>query len=247
MSAYARLLVAGVLVCNAVTATANTDLTIDFNNQPATGWFRGNLLTDGFVFDPGVIGTVPDPTVAWPGEYGIAGPDPQWFANNGTKFLVFDYFLDNTTMNIYSQQNQEFGLEGVDIGVAFMGAVAGQGRTDCSPSIAHYNMVFDGLLSDGSTVSFSQALRMQCDGAGPLDDFETFTFGDAWQHLTRLTIRQTDMYDTPESNVALDNLRLSVASVASPAPEPESYAMFLLGSGLIYGASRRKAKRLQSA
>lgn len=86
---------------------------------------------------------------------------------------------------------------------------------------------------------------MQCDGAGPLQDFQTITFGEEWQQLTRPTVQQTSMYNTPESNVALDNLVLNTATVASPAPEPETYAMFVAGLAMV-GWARRRQRRILS-
>lgn len=126
-TAFATVLVACGL---ASTAQATAATTIDFEGlQP--GWYPGSLSTQGFVLDPGSLGA--GTVTGYSGHYGIASPtDPSWFSNNGTNFFEFDYFLDDSILNIYGDRNQVFGVSSMDLGVASISTVANQGLSSCA-------------------------------------------------------------------------------------------------------------------
>jgi len=234
--ARATAVAAACLACWMPAQAANgPTTTLDFNSLQA-GDYRGSLSLGGFVLDPGALGTS---DTGWAGHYHIAAPtEPTWLANNGSNFFVFDYFLDNSVLNIYSAQNELFGLQSLDLGVA------SASMTSCATRNFDYELSFNGVLASGATVSTSRTLRMQCDGSGPLDDFETLAFGSEWNSLQSLTIQQVRFSDIPDSNIALDNLVLSAAPIVAPVPEPESYAMLGLGLlGVAWQVRRERRKR----
>jgi len=233
-----------LLAC-AAPAWSAPPVRIDFEGV-AAGDGLGALVTDGFVLDPGLPDWTPDAT-GFTGHYHITDPaDPSWMANNGTQAFVFDFFLDNSRLNIRSEAGTEFALKSLDLGEALLSNFADPGRcpTGIGPLGQPYVISFTGQLSGGLSVTRQESLDMVCDGAGPLADFQTFRFGQEWRQLTSLTIEQLTLRDTPESHVALDNLVLgSSPGTVSPVPEPETYAMWALGLGVILlsARSRRKA------
>ena len=80
--ARARATAAGLLLSvGAATAASAAATTIDFDNLQA-GDYTGSLTTQGYVLDPGALGTVPG---GWSGHYHIASPlDTSWASSNGS-------------------------------------------------------------------------------------------------------------------------------------------------------------------
>jgi hypothetical protein len=84
---------------------------------------------------------------------------------------------------------------------------------------------FVGYHTDGSTIETDLTPDGIIDGTGPLADFQTFTF-TGWNNLTRV--------DIPTYGWSLDNL------VVTPAPEPETIWLGVLGAGLLLFVCKRR-------
>ena len=210
-----------LLLLGMVTGAAAAPITINFDGLSSDGRV---LLEQGFVLDPGARDWSPD-AQGWIGHYHIATPGAGWLADNGTNFMVVDYFLDNTTLNVYSTSGAAFGLQSLDLAEALI-----PGESSCSASLPPYRVAFTGYLAGGGTLSRSVTLDMVCDGAGPQIDFERFAFDSGWGNLVMLTIAQLTMGDTPFSNLGIDNLALQTV------PEPDSIALValaLVATGLV--------------
>ena len=203
-----------LLLLGMVTGVAATPITINFNGLSSDG---SVLLEQGFVLDPGARDWSPD-AQGYIGHYHIATPGAGWLADNGTNFMVVDYFLDNTTLNVYSTSGAAFGLQGMDLAEALIPGVSSCSALPLPP----YQVAFTGYLAGGGTLSRSVTLDMICDGAGPQIDFERFAFDSSWGNLVMLTIEQLTLRGTPFSNLGIDNLALQTV------PEPNSVALVAL-------------------
>jgi hypothetical protein len=201
-------------------------ITIDFNALSSDGTV---LLEQGFVFDPGARDWSPGAS-GYLGHYHIASPNEGWLADNGSNFMVVDYFLDNSTLNIYAQTGASFGLQSIDLAEALI-----LGVSSCSAfPLPAYQVSFTGLVSGGGTVARSVTLDMQCDGAGPRTDFQAFVFDASWSSLAQLTIRQLTLSNTPFSHLGIDNV------VLRAVPEPHALALIALAvAGLGYAQRKR--------
>lgn len=223
-----KSLVAAISLASTICANA-TVVTLDFG-QFLGGHYGGTLESNGFVLDPGTIGPAA-------GHYHIVEPTDAYlgFANNGTNVFVFDYFNTNTFLNVYGSTGGVFGVKQLDVGEAYFLTGAQAGTCAAWPANrGPYVVKFTGHLAGGGTITRSESLDMICDGAGPQNDFQTFGFDGSWDQLTLLTIQQLNMFDTPESNVAIDNL------VLRAAPEPSTYALMLTGIGALGLVGRRR-------
>ena len=102
-------------ICMAVALlpmAANADMiTFDFeefSNVEIIGGPNGALVSNGFVFAPGAVDWYPDWSPEdWSldgveiGHYHIADPTEAWWgANNGSNYFVFDYFFDQSILNL---------------------------------------------------------------------------------------------------------------------------------------------------
>jgi hypothetical protein len=212
-------------------------VTLDFEEFSGVSSLpRPAAVSRGFVLDPGPRDTgAPDDS----NDYHIVAPtDTAWFANNGTKYMVFDYF-ERSLLNIYAASDSVFGVKSLDLGEALVASLFNQGLT-CSSyqnTRAPYEIAFTGYLAGGGTIARNETLDMICDGAGPQADFQTFTFNGQWNRLTMFSIQQLTMFDTPESNVGIDNI---VLRTTRTVPEPGTGALLALGLGGLVFITRRK-------
>jgi len=214
------------------TPAAATLLTFDFEDVaageyggcaafPQLGYCdfgSGALVSRGFVFDPGAVDWSPD-AQSWIGHHHIVDPTQAgWTANNGTQYFAFDYFLDQSRLNIYGASGQVFGIHQFDLAETF----ANTCNTNLPPVLVDFNcgVTFLGRLANGGTVSRHIVLDGVADGDGPLSDFETFVFDQQWNSLTAFSIVSNHQYLNP----GLDNV------VLQTIPEPSMPA--LLGVGL---------------
>ena len=195
----------------------------------ASGYSSGALVANGFVLDPGAVDWAPD-AQGWIGHYHIAEPTQLgWSADNGTNFFAFDYFFDNSRLNIYALSGAIFGVQRFDLAEALTSICHSSG-----PPIAiehRCGVTFAGYLAGGGTISQTVTLDGTADGAGPLIDFETFNFDGRWNRLTMFSVLASDMYLNP----GLDNL------VLRTVPAPATLTLFGIGlAGL--GIARRCIK-----
>ena len=229
MQSSRMLVLVGVLSTLPVAANA-TLLTFDFENTSAGG--TGALVTNGFVFDAGDADWYPGWSEAsgeWIGHYHIADPtDTSRAANNGTKYFIFDYFLDDSRLNIYSESGRTFGMRQLDL--AEWEAVC---HSNVPPEFMERScgVTFIGQLSAGGTISRHLILDGIADGAGGLDDFQTFAFDEQWNELAMFSIVSSHGYLNP----GLDNV------VLRAVPEPATWA--LLGFGALGSFAWRRRLR----
>lgn len=232
-----KLIVAAVFLMSPMAANARL-ITFDFENISDPVGENGALVSNGFVFDPGDVDWFPEWSSeqedGWIGHYHIADPtDPRYDAYNaynGSKYLIVDYFLDASILNIYGASGQVFGVRQFDL------AEAGGPGPDwpCQQPPFEFqqcDVTYIGVLAGGGIISQTVTLDGISDGIGPLDDFETFTFDGRWNRLTMFSIVPKASYLGP----GLDNL------VIRTVPEPSTLA--LLGIGLFgMGLARRNKK-----
>lgn len=137
------------------------------------------------------------------GQFGRSGgaPDNPGFPRNGTAYL-FGAFTDS--LAVRSLSGAPFGLVSVDL-------------AEFSTLYAFPEVVqFIGYWPDGSTVTTNFVTDGIIDGAGPLNDFETFYFDSRFVGLVRVEV--------PTYRWSLDNMVFSDA-----VPEPSVQGLFGLG------------------
>ena len=234
MKSRVSLVLASVLLALPLAANASL-ITFDFEQvpDPLTG---GALVSNGFVFDPGNVDWYPEWSYAdytagsapWIGHYHIADPSGSWGANNDSRYLVFDYFLDNSWLHIYGDSGQTFGVHQLELAE---NAVQGVCQGAVPPVFYEQNcgLTFVGHLAGGGVISKYVTLDAITDGAGPLGDFQTFTFDWQWDSLEMFSLLANDQYLNP----GLDNLVVSV-------PEPSTLLLVLGGLGAL--TFRRRAR-----
>ena len=217
------------IFCLASVSASASIITIDFEEVQLPG-ADDALLSKGFVLDPGLLDWTPDADEwDWVGHYHI-GEGGNFSADNGTKYIVVDYFNDDaSTLNVNSRSGAIFGVKSLDIGEAwyvyppeFETCFTGPGS----------EVTFTGSLAGGGTISTLVTVDGICDGSGPLVDFETFEFDGRWNRLTSLTI-QGDFADF-YGGMGIDNIVLRV-------PEPGTLALLGIGLAGMGLAIRRKA------
>lgn len=195
---------------------------------------NGALVVDGFVLDPGTRDWTADasstPSESWTGHYHIFGPG-QGDANNGTNYFVFDYFLDNSVLNIFSRTNSIFGMQQLDLAEAAQSICS----TDQPPSLRETlcGVTFVGQLAGGGLITRTATLDGIHDGDGALTDFETFSFDGQWNRLTMFSIESSHQYLNP----GLDNIVLRTVA------EPNSLALVGLTIAALIGTQRRQSRR----
>jgi PEP-CTERM motif len=211
-----------------------TLLTIDFENASGSGF--GAFVTDGFVLDPGKRDWTPNALPypeggPWTGHYHLMDPNGLgWSANNGTRYFGFDYFFDDSILNVYAASGGVFGIKQFDLAEGSVLDGSASGQVYCKPD-RNSGITFVGYLAEGGTISQRANFDMVCDGAGPLADFQTFTFDGQWNRLTAFSI----VPDFAYANPGLDNL------VLRAVPEPATLALFALGLAGLGFSRRRKA------
>lgn len=205
---------------------AATLITMDFEQIPDPD-APGVLVSDGFVLDPGARDWIPNLLPyrsggPWVGHYEIADPTQStWTANNGTSYFAWDYFLDNSVLNIYQLSGGVFGLQQFDIAESLYGL-----GTTCSDvphptAVLRSGITFTGYLANGGTITRRENFDLICDGMGQANDFQTFAFDGRWNHLTAFSI----VPDYAYANPGLDNL------VLRTVPEPAT--IVLVGIGIV--------------
>lgn len=156
-----------------------------------------NYSEQGMVFTPIEVGQ----------RFGRSGGAPvnEGFPRNGTAYLIgaFTYSLA-----VKSSSGTPFGLVSVDL-------------AEFSTLYAFPAMVqFVGYRPDGSTITTNLVTDGVIDGAGPLNDFETFYFDSRFVNLVRVEV--------PTYGWSLDNMVFSDA-----IPEPGIGSLLVVGAGVL--------------
>ena len=152
---------------------------------------------EGMVFTP--IGA---------GQFGRSGGAPALtaFPRNGTAYL---FAMLGDSLSVTSAYGHRFGVVAVDL--AEFSTLYQTPRT----------VQFVGYKPDGSIVTTAFVTDGVIDGAGPVNDFETFYFDSRFADVTRVEV--------PTYRWSLDNM------VFGPVPEPGTGVLALLGAALLVG------------
>lgn len=144
-----------------------------------------------------------------------------------------------------------WGLEGTN-GSAFLGCNDGN---SCSPTFTFANPVNDVSLDIGLANHWSATFTVSGYLDGSLVSSDTFTISDpnnrggTWDtfslngNVDKVVV--TDSFSSPGFAYGLDNVSFSPATAA--VPEPASWAMLLIGFGMVGAVTRRRTAALQSA
>lgn len=128
----------------------------------------------------------------------IQGAEAPGYPNNGTFYMRSA--LGEGNLTIRHAQGVPFSIQSVDL-AEYSGLFA-TGKA----------VTFTGTKSNGTTVSQTFGLDGIIDGTGPIQDFQTFTFGPQFTDLTRIVV-WTNGY-------MLDNPVVIVEGQESPPPVP---------------------------
>lgn len=150
------------------------------------------------------------------GHFGRSGGEEAItaFPRNGTAYL---YAQLGDSLSVNSLNGARFGMVSVDL--------AEFSTLYQTP----LTVQFVGYKPDGSTVTTAFVTDGIIDGAGPLNDFETFYFDSRFADVIRVEI--------PTHRWSLDNMVFS-----NVVPEPSTWALLLLGAAL-FGQRVFKRKR----
>jgi hypothetical protein len=169
------------------------------------------LTTDGFTFTSGHFHTVDSPTIA---NFGGS-------VANGTIFIGEEAGSLGLPITMANSLGNPFSLVGFDGAEAFLNstAAAAVGYSNAS------NIVLNGVLFGGGTLSATFALDGIKDGLGGVNDFQSFLL-PAWTNLSSVTF--SGLTDAGgHGGFALDNIDVNTSPVPIPA------TLLLFGSGLL--------------
>jgi len=194
----------------------------------AQGTFQWTVTFDGppylapedevainYYYEQGMVFT----PIGGSGQFGRSGGAPvnAAFPRNGTAYL-FGMFTDSLAVS--SSSGAPYGLVSVDL--------AEFSTLYQTPLTVR----FIGHRSGGSTVTNEFITDGIIDGAGPLNDFETFYFDDQFADVVKV--------EAPTYGWSLDNMRFR------NIPEPPTFALFVGGS-LLLAAACYRTRRKQAA
>lgn len=150
------------------------------------------------------------------GQFGRSGGEPAItaFPRNGTAYL---YAQLGYSLSVNSLNGARFGLVSVDLA-----EFSTLYQTPLS-------VQFIGYKHDGSTVTTQFITDGIIDGAGPLDDFETFYFDARFADVTRVEV--------PTYRWSLDNMVFS-----NVIPEPSSLVLAIVGTSILVLRSFRRRR-----
>lgn len=143
----------------------------------------------------------------------VNGNTSPFGVSNGTNMLVFS---NEGVLTLTRSDHGLFALNGLDVG----------GWRDL-PTPNPARLSFTGHLKGGGQVSLSSPA-----GLPTITPFAPFTTAPLFTNLTSLTLTMTGYQ--PSAYAAIDNLLLTAV------PEPETYALFLVGLGLVGAIARRR-------
>jgi hypothetical protein len=141
------------------------------------------------------------------GRFGRSGgfEELEGFPRNGGAYI---YAMFQEAIAVDSLYGDRFGVVSVDL-------------SEFSTLYAiPLTVPFIGYRADGSTVTTEFVTDGVIDGAGPLNDFETFYFDSRFADLIRL--------EMPSYSWSMDNMVFSDA-----VPEPSTFALTIFGAALI--------------
>jgi len=177
-------------------AASEMSLVITFDGPPAqpvgTEYGIPQYEESGFVFKPlGPIDSVP------PFRLGRCGGGISFFPENGSVYLLTQL---GESIEIFTADGSSFDLLSVDL-------------AEFSTVFPFpFNIKFLGFKANGQTVFESVVTDGIIDGTGPLEDFQTFTFGPKFKHLVRVEVMAEPLpvpfppYLDASAPFALDNL-----------------------------------------
>ncbi len=201
---------------------------ITFDSVPGVGNPNiTNLDTDGFTFTSQHFHMIHDPLdSSWYGVYngtfyiceeGV--PQPGY-----GKEVGYPITMVNTLGN-------PFSLTGFDAAEVFEGQTSNDWYWHSAEQI-----VLQGVLVGGGTLSATFALDGLRDGQQPIIDFQTFSLPPGWTNLASVTFSGGLNTLGFPGGISLDN----IVVIANAIPTPEPTTMLLLGLGLISIAGVRR-------
>ena len=174
-----------------------------------------------FNADPTTVFALPGGTPIVSGDYTflstswsavVNGITMPYGVSNGTNMLVF---ANQGQLTVTRSDSGLFALNSLDAG-GWLGLLAGNTA----------RLSITGHLQGGGQVSFSTPAGLS------VTTFDHFTMLPSFTNLSSLTFSMVGY--SSSAYAAIDNL------VLTPVPEPETYALFLAGLGLMAAIARRR-------
>jgi hypothetical protein len=199
-----------------MSASPATAVVVDFESVPSTSntTYKVPFTTQGFTFTPlSEVSIIDDPTLCLTG-----------CVANGGQYLASQGGDPGQGVAMAAEDGSPFSLLSFDGAELFLGSLVN------FPNAARITL--GGVVLGGSTIFASFDLDGLKDGAGGIDDFQSFVLPTGWSNLLSVTFSGEIIGNPQFGAFSLDNI-----NAQGSVPEPTT--MLLLGSGLLVLSRRR--------